>query len=205
MVFVHRDHFSRAWSDADASLSAVVADAVFYAAAVGVAVEDDGALIDVAATEADVGDGTVVVEVIAVPVAAEVAATNVAEAIVNTAVEANVEAPVAVVEAITAAVEAPVWRRPKSAVVGRRAPYARCPVIALITVGPVAGGPDVVGIGSGRLIVIGKGWRGLLGVLGDVLVVVGVIGLVGILAAGVVGVSLLGRALLDGSGWLLAV
>ena len=204
VVFMHRGHFSRAGSNTEATLAAVVADAIFDAAAVGVTIENHGALVDVSA-EVYVGDGAVVVEVVAVPVAAKVAGSDVAEAIVNTAVKSDVEAPVAVVEAITAAVEAPIGRRPESAVVRRRAPNAGRPVVALIAVGPVAWGPNVVGVGSGRLIIIWKRRRGLLGVLADVLVVVRVVGLIGILTAGGVGVALLRGALFDGSGRLLAV
>ena len=182
----------------DAAASAVVADTVLNAASVGYVVVDHVAAVDVSC-EADVGDGAVVVEVVAVPVAAEVADTDVAEAVVNTAVVADVRAPVAAVEAVASAVETPVGRGPKSAVVGRRAPDAGNPVVAGRAPGPVAGCPEVVGIGGVGLIVVRERWWGLGGVLGDVLRVV-----YGLVGRGLIG-SVVGVALLDGRRRLLAV
>jgi len=193
VAFAGCDELGRAGTDVDAALSAVVADPVGWPHAVVDVVVNHVAAVDVGG-EADVVDGAVVVEVVAMPVAAEVAGADVTEAVVNTAVEADVETPVAVVEAVAAAVEAPIGGCPESAVVGRRAPYARDPVVALVAPAPVAGGPDVVGIGSGRLVVVGQRWRSLLGVL---------VGALGVVLVGIVA-RVLGVVLFDGSRSLLA-
>ena len=179
-------------ADVDAAVAAVVAHAILDAAGVADVVVDDGVVVGVAAA-ADVGDGSVVVEVIAVPVAAEVADADVAVAVVDPTVVADVGAPVAVVEAVAAVVVAPVGRRPESAVVGGRAPGSGNPVVAAVSPAPVAGGPDVVGIGGGWLVVVGEGRRGLVGVVD------------GIFPGVFVGLVLVVIALDDGSGRLLLV
>jgi len=144
----------RARRNGDAAAAAVVADAVRGPGSVVGAVVNHVVVVDVGG-ETDVGDGAVIEEVVAVPIAAEVADADVAEAVVDATVEADVEAPVAVVKAVVAAVVAPVGGSPKRAVVGRRAPDSGDPVVAGVGVAPVAGGPDVVGIGSGGLVVVG--------------------------------------------------
>ncbi len=89
-----------------AAATAVVADA-------GVVVDLDVAFVDVMNDgRVYVGDGAVVVEVIALPVAAVVAVAGVAVAVVDATVKANVRAPVTAMEEIAAAVEAPIGRRP---------------------------------------------------------------------------------------------
>jgi len=151
---VQSGDFSRARRNGDAAAAAVVADAVRGPGSVVGAVVNHVVVVDVGG-ETDVGDGAVIEEVVAVPIAAEVADADVAEAVVDATVEADVEAPVAVVKAVVAAVVAPVGGSPKRAVVGRRAPDSGDPVVAGVGVAPVAGGPDVVGIGSGGLVVVG--------------------------------------------------
>ncbi len=152
-------------------------------------------------TAAHVGDGSVVVEVVAVPVATEEADADVAEAIVDATVVADVGAPVAGIEAVATAVVAPVGRGPKGTIVGGRAPGAGNPVVAAITPGPVAGGPHVVGIGRGRLIVVGQGRRRLIGiVLGCVVLIVVVLIVVALIV-----VVLIVVALDNGGGLLLAL
>ena len=151
---VQSGDFSRAWTDVEAAATAVVADAIDDVRTVVDVVIDDFVVVDVGG-ETAVGDGEVLEEVVAVPIAAEVADADVAEAVVDATVEADVEAPVAVVKAVVAAVVAPVGGSPKRAVVGRRAPDSGDPVVAGVGVAPVAGGPDVVGIGSGGLVVFG--------------------------------------------------
>jgi len=96
----------------------------------------------------------VVEKVSAVPVAAVVAMANVAVAVIHATIEADMQAPVAMMEAIEAAVESPVARRPQRAFIGRVHPAARHPVVSHRAPRPVAGSPQVVRVGSGRLIVI---------------------------------------------------
>ena len=189
---VEGSHFRGAWTYVDASIASVVAHTILNAAGVVDVVVDDGVVVGIAAST-NVGDGAVVVEVIAAPVTSEVADADVAEAVIDTTVVADVGTPVAVVEAVAAVVVAPVGRRPESAVVGGRAPGAGHPVIAAITPRPVAGGPDVVGIGVGWLIVVGEGRWGLVGVLD------------GLFSGGFVGLVLVVVALDDGRGGLALV
>jgi len=192
--FVKSGHFGGAGAHVDAAVAAVVAHAILNASAVGDVVVDDGVVVDVGDVAADVGYVAVVVEVIAVPVATEVADADVAEAVINTTVEADVRAPIAVVEAVVAAVVAPVGRCPKRAVVRGWAPCAGNPVVAAVAPAPVAGGPDVVGLGSGRLIVVRERWGRLIGNG----VIAGVVGVLALIALVVIG-------LLDGCGGLLAL
>ncbi len=209
----------------DAATAAVIADAVEGLLPVAAVAVDDGAIVVVAAATY-VGDGAVVVEVIAVPVAAEEADADVAEAVVDAAVVADVGSPVAGEEAVPVIDVAPVGRGPESAIVGRRAPCAGNPVVATGAPCPVAGGPDVVGVGSGWLVVLGEGRWWLIGLVDGLLVggvlvfVLTVIALAIVLLVGVallvvvallVGVALIAVALLgsvvvvlyDGRGLLL--
>jgi len=162
MVLVHRGNFRRARLNANAAVTSVVADAVGRLRAVVDVVYDDVALIVVANAGADVGDGAVVVEIIALPVASEEAEADVAEAVVYAAIEADVRTPISAVEAIVHAAPAPVRRSPEGAIIWRRNPFAGNPVIAVIAPAPVAGGPEIVGVGSGRLIVFRQRRRGLV-------------------------------------------
>ena len=194
MGFVHGGEFGWPWLHVDATMSAVEAHAVDGLAAVGDVVVDDGVVVDVG-DMADVSNGAVVVEVVAVPIATEEADADVAEAIVDTAVEADVRTPVAGMEAVAAAVVTPVGRRPESAVVGRSAPCAGDPVITAGTPGPVAGRPEIVGIGGGGLIVVGQRRGGLVGLVDGVLTsVIGALVLVALVRGGLL--SLIAFALL---------
>jgi hypothetical protein len=146
----------------DATVTAVVADAVANVAIVGDVIHDHRPVVDVGDVGGiDVGDSTVVIKAVALPVAAVVAGTDIPVAVVNTAVEADMRTPVAMMEAIPATEEAPVGRRPEGAVVGRGAPNAWRVVIAGVGVRPVAGRPEVVRFGSGRLLVLRKRRRWL--------------------------------------------
>ncbi len=165
VVLGTRSEFSRTGSNINAAATTVVADAVYDPAAVANIVVDHVVAVDVMDdVDVDVGHSAVVVEVMILPVAAEVADTDVAEAVVDAAVEADVGPPVAVMEGVTAAVVTPVRRRPEGTVVGRWAPRAGDPVITGVGVTPVTGRPEVVGFGSGRLVVLRKRRWGLIGV-----------------------------------------
>ena len=102
---------------------------------------------------ADVIDVAVVVEIVPVPVTALVASAGVSVAIVHATIEANVATPVAMVEAVSTANESPVRRRPQCAVVRRRDPYSRHPVISSRCPGPVSGRPDIARPWNRRLLI----------------------------------------------------
>jgi hypothetical protein len=152
---VHRGKLGRAWGHIHAAVAAVVADAVRGARGVVDVVVDHLAVVDVRDV-AHVVDGAVVVEVVPAPVTAEVADADVTEAVVNASIEADVGSPVAVMVAIVAAVPAPVGRGPERSIVGRRAPNAGNPVVAVRPPGPVTRCPEIVGVGVRRLIVLGQ-------------------------------------------------
>jgi len=163
--------FSRLRTHIDATPSAVVAHTVLDAAPVVDIVVNHSAIVGVAAAS-NVGDGAVVVEVIAVPVAAKVADAYITEAVINSAVVADMETPVARMEAVTAAIKAPIRRGPERTIVGRRTPDSGNPVVAAIAPTPVARSPDVIWIGSRRLVIIRERRWGLGGVVGGILGVV---------------------------------
>jgi len=115
------------------------------------------AVIDVVYdVDVDIVVRTVVVEMAAAPVAALVAKSYIAKAVVHAAIVADVGTPVAAVKAVAVMVIAPIARGPKSALVGSLDPHAGHPVISAITPSPVAGRPEVVVAGSGRLVVFGQ-------------------------------------------------
>jgi hypothetical protein len=184
MALVHGCDFGRTRLHVDTAVTAVVADTVGGLRAVVHVVHDDVAVVIIADAGADVIDGAVVIEVVAVPVAAEVSETDVAEAVVDSSVEADMRAPVTAVEAIVDAAPAPVGRRPERAIVRRRNPFAGDPIVAIIAPGPVAGSPEIVGVRVGRLVVIWQrrrrlvGGNGGFGVRGSALVVAVVVGVV---------------------------
>src|ERR1700761_909652 len=109
-----------------------------------VVVDDDRLVVDIRHVGyVHVGHRAVVEEVITAPLAAAKSDAAVAEAVVNAAVETDVRSPVPSVEKIDAALEAPVAGGPKEAGCGRHDPRARNPVIAVVTVSPVAGRPHI--------------------------------------------------------------
>jgi hypothetical protein len=186
VALVHGSDFCRAWLNVYAAVAAVVADAVGGLRGVMDVVVDNGALVVIADAGAYVGDGAVVIEVVSLPVASEEAEADVAEAVIDATVEADVRTPVSAVEAVVSAAPAPVGRCPESAIVGWRNPLAGNPVVAVVAPRPVAGSPEIVGVGSGRLVVFRKRRRGLVGGDGDFLVCGSGAGLVVAVVVGVV-------------------
>lgn len=143
--------FLRRGGGGDATGTAVVAHAL--------CVGFDGSrlligVVDVA--DVHLGDGAVVVVVIASPVAAHEAVAEVAVAVGDAAVEADVGAPVAGMPPPKTSSPAPIARRPEDADGRGEDPGARDPVIAVRPVGPVARGPDIAGAGAEGLGVIGE-------------------------------------------------
>jgi hypothetical protein len=159
VALMHCGNFCRSWLNAQTSTATVVADPIGGLRAVVHVVYDHVTVVDVRYPRAHVVDGTVVIEVVVLPVASEIAEADIAKAIIDAAVEADVWAPISTVEAIMNAAPAPVGRRPEGAIVRRRNPFTRDPVVAVITPGPVAGSPEVVRIWSGWLVVFGQRWR----------------------------------------------
>jgi hypothetical protein len=102
----------------------------------------------------------VVSEVATAPFASRKADAHVAESIVDAAVVADVGSPVAVVEEIVPTFKAPVGRRPEETWLGSRHPGAGNPVIAVLAVSPVAGGPEIAVLWAERLLVNGQHGRG---------------------------------------------
>jgi hypothetical protein len=145
----------------------LVADAAGSAAEGHVVVAGDEASIDTLAilegvvdvAAVHMHDGGVVVEVVAAPLAAGKADPAVAEAVVYAAVVADVAAPVAFMEKIPAPLPAPVRRRPQGALIRGGDPGARDPVVAVIAVGPVAGGPHHTRLQAVGLLIDGQGRR----------------------------------------------
>ena len=122
----------------------------------------DAAVIHVHVGDVHVVDGTVVVETISVPVPALIAEAAVAESIVNAAVVANILAPGAIVVAIHTSEESPISRRPQDAYLRRPRPNTGHPVVALRSVAPISGRPQIAIAGARRLRIFRQRWWGLL-------------------------------------------
>lgn len=151
---VQHSHFLRRWTCVHSAAPAVVADTI--AAIVGHRV-----VINIANNRSiHICDRAVVVHRAVIPISAVVAATGVSEAVVDAAVVTNVWTPVAGMPQINAVIIAPPRRRPERVYPRRQHPCAGNPVIAGVRVIPIAGRPNVIVAGSGRLAVIGKRrWR----------------------------------------------
>ena len=76
---------------------------------------------------------------------------TITESIVHAAIEANVRPPVPSMKDICATAPAPVARRPQQTNLWRPNPHTRNPVVARITVRPVAGVPEIAISGANRL------------------------------------------------------
>src|SRR5664280_1426705 len=122
----------------------------------------DGAVIHVNVGDIHIVDGTVIVETVSAPIPALIAGADVAESIVNAAVVADILAPKAVVVAIHAAEQSPISRRPQEAHLRRPRPGAGHPVVALRSVAPISGRPQIAIAGAWRLRIFRQRWWGLL-------------------------------------------
>ena len=122
--------------------TAVEADAIDR----GVVIDDGGVVSVVNVGHVDVGDGAIVVVVSTAPVAAEEANAGIAKTVINAAVEADDWSPVAGVPKINTFGKSPVSRSPEQARFRSKHPSARDPeiVLVIVTVGPIAGSPDIV-------------------------------------------------------------
>ncbi len=107
----------------------------------------------------------VVEEVPAIPVAAVVASAEVAKPIVHPAVEPDMQAPEPMMEAIHVAHVSPVSWSPQCAHIRSRDPAARNPVIPSRSPRPISRRPQIIGIGSGRLVIVRQRRRRLVRLL----------------------------------------
>ena len=122
----------------------------------------DGAVIHVDIGDVHIVDGTVIVETISAPIPALIAGADVAESVVNTAVVADILAPEAVVVLIHAAKKSPISRCPQEAHLRRPRPGAGHPVVALRSVAPISGRPQISIAGALRLRIFRQRWWGFL-------------------------------------------
>jgi hypothetical protein len=88
--------------------------------------------------------GGVICKLVSAPLAAYEADAHVAEPVVHAAVVAHIHAPVARMEQVRASLPAPVRRSPQRALIRRRNPRPRNPVVAVVAIRPVSGRPDQV-------------------------------------------------------------
>ncbi len=131
--------------------TAVVADMVHCG------IVDYGGVVNVV----NVGDvhivrRAVVVKLSILPASTLIADTAVAIAVVYPAVEADLLTPVAAVPGEGAAAPTPIAGSPEQPNGGRLDPRTRHPEVAFTTVSPIAGGPQVAGVGGHGLHVHGK-------------------------------------------------
>ena len=134
----------------DSAMASVIADTVHRD------VIDHSSVVDMNVGDPDVVDTAVVEEVPTSPVSARIAGANVAESIIHAAVETDVRSPIACIPGINTFMPTPIARRPEQADRRRRRPCSWHPVVAVRTVGPVAGRPDITVAGTRRLLINGQ-------------------------------------------------
>jgi hypothetical protein len=123
---------------------------------------------------------TVIFHSAVVPISAVVAAARISITVIDAAIVSDVRTPIATVPMVGATIVTPPGRRPERAHIRGHDPSAGNPVITGACIAPVAGRPNVIVAGSGRLIVFRQRRRrlrrfdglivgGILCVLGGVL------------------------------------
>jgi hypothetical protein len=100
--------------------------------------------------------GTVVIERTVVPISSGVADPDIAETIVDATIKSDLRAPVASMPDINTVAPTPISRGPKRSDERREHPGAGYPIIAVGSVGPIAGSPDIPRAGTKRLRVNGQ-------------------------------------------------
>jgi hypothetical protein len=102
---------------------------------------------------ADVVDGLVVIQLSVIPVSTLIANTRVAVAVCDAAVETYLGTPVSGVPNVDAVVPAPIAGCPQQTSGGNFNPCARHPEVAVRTVSPISGRPDIACAGAGGLLI----------------------------------------------------
>src|SRR5262249_20791738 len=116
-----------------------------------VGVVDDGGV--------HIGDRRVVVILTAAPEPAHETYACVSESIVNPAIKTDVRSPIAAVPDVNTLTPAPISRRPQHADLRRLNPGPWDPVVAVRTIGPVAGCPDIARSRTNWLHINRQRWR----------------------------------------------
>jgi hypothetical protein len=119
-----------------------------------VVIVDDRVGVDDGSVDVDVGDDGlihahdrgVIGKLVSAPLAAGKADAHIAEAVIHAAVVADVGTPVALVKSVVAALPAPVGGRPQRTLIGSGHPGTGNPEVAIVAPGPIAGGPQQVGL-----------------------------------------------------------
>src|SRR5580698_3153714 len=152
MVFARGRFFGCRGAGAQTSAAPVIADAIDGR------VVDDGLVIHIGDVNiaADIGHRAVVAKDSIVPASAFESGSAVTEAIVDAAIEADLWAPIAFIKDERTAAPTPVTGGPEQADSGRLHPGARHPVIAVRTISPIAGSPQISGRGNRWLRVDGE-------------------------------------------------
>src|SRR5579859_6619852 len=146
MTSMHRGLFRCGWASVDAAVSAVIADVVVRG------VVDYSLVVNVVnIRNVHVIHGAVVVEAAVSPIPTLITHAPIAEAVVDATVEADIRAPVAFIPGKGIAAPAPITRRPEKANLGSHHPRPRDPEVAVLSICPVAGRPQVTISGSHRL------------------------------------------------------
>src|SRR5260370_8924885 len=138
----------------DSSSASVVADAVHGH------IIDHRLVVNVDVGDVNVIHRTVVEESPTAPVSAFIAGPKVSEAIIDATIKPDVWAPIACMPDISTAPPTPLPSRPQEARLGGHYPRPRHPVIAIRTISPVAGRPNIAVTGTGRLYVHRQHRRG---------------------------------------------
>src|SRR5450755_4002329 len=153
VAFATGSFFLRSCASFHAALAAVVADA-------GVTLHHSGVVGIVNHGGVHAIHRSVVSEAAIIPASALIPATTVSVAIIDAAVKTDILAPVAFMERIGIAAPAPIAGRPKEANLWRLYPVATHPVIAVVAISPITGGPEIAVGGTNRLLVDGhRRWR----------------------------------------------
>jgi len=150
MPLTCRGLFFRPRTRSDATIAAVVADPVHRG------VVDDGGVVNVVnVCDVHVAHRTVVIKLPVLPTAALVALSEVSVAVTDSAVKTYLLSPVAIVEHVSVAAPTPIGWSPKQAGLRRHHPRTWHPVVivVIISVSPVAGGPEITLAGTKRLLV----------------------------------------------------
>jgi hypothetical protein len=167
------------------STPAVVADAI--AAIVGHSV-----VINIVSNRRiHIRDRAVVIHGAVIPISAVVAAARISKAVIDAAVVTNMRTPVAGMPQIGAIIVTPPRRRPERVYPRRQHPRTGNPVVAGVCIIPVAGRPNVIVAGSGRLAVVGKRRRRFRGL--DRLLIGGILSIIRWIVASRGRVALSGR------------